>query len=301
MSASQLSDTAPVDSRPPATHPLGAREQQTASTDGRPTVLSVADLRVEAGGTELVRGVSFTVGRGEIVGLVGASGSGKTLTCRAVLGLLAPGCVRTAGEVRLGESDLTALDRRGWDAVRGARVGTVFQDPASYLNPSVTVGRQVTEALRLKAGLDRRATRTRALDLLTSVGLRDPETVYHAYPHELSGGMAQRVLIAIAVSGDPELLVADEPTSSLDALVQAGVLGLLRRLVAERGLALLLVTHDLAVVAELCDRVLVCDAGQIVEQGSAASVVGAPAHPRTRALIDAAAVWHREPAAGGVR
>ncbi|MEY9929851.1 peptide/nickel transport system ATP-binding protein [Catenulispora sp. GP43] len=290
MSASQLSDT----------HPLESGAPPGAAASGR-AALAVTDLRVEAGGTELVRGVSFTVRAGEIVGLVGASGSGKTLTCRAVLGLLAPGCVRTGGEIRLGDTDLTALDRRGWDAVRGTRVGTVFQDPASYLNPSVTVGNQLAEALRLKTGLAREAARARALELFASVGLRHPETVYGSYPHELSGGMAQRVMIAIAVSGDPDLLVADEPTSSLDALVQAGVLGLLRRLTAERGLALLLVTHDLAVVAELCDRVLVCDAGEIVEQGPAASVVAEPAHPGTRALIEAASVWHREPAAGGVR
>lgn len=313
MSASQLSEIDSLESGAPAapTAPAAATSAPATAPTAPATApaapaahrvaLAVTDLRVEAGGAELVRGVSFTVGAGEIVGLVGASGSGKTLTCRAVLGLLAPGCVRTGGEIRLGDTDLTALDRRGWDAVRGSRVGTVFQDPASYLNPSVPVGRQLAEALRLKTGLDREGARARALELFASVGLRHPETVYGAYPHELSGGMAQRVMIAIAVSGDPDLLVADEPTSSLDALVQAGVLGLLRSLATDRGLALLLVTHDLAVVAELCDRVLVCDAGEIVEQGPAASVVADPAHPRTRALIEAASVWHREPAAGGVR
>jgi len=295
MSASQLPDTHPLES----CAPLAAAHVPPAHTSL--PVLTVEGLRVRAGDTDLVRGISFAVGRGQIVGLVGASGSGKTLTCRAVLGLLAPGCVRTDGDIRLGETDLTALDRGGWDAVRGIRVGTVFQDPASYLNPSVTVGRQLAEALRLKAGLDREAAHARALDLFASVGLRNPEVVHRSYPHELSGGMAQRVLIAIAVSGDPELLVADEPTSSLDALVQAGVLKLLRRLTVERGLALLLVTHDLAVVAELCDRVLVCDGGEIVEQGPAASVLADPVHPRTRALIEDASVWHREPAAGGVR
>lgn len=277
MSASQLSDIHPPESRAlvagqtiPPTHSLpAAADAHPGLATGRSVALSVTGLRVEAGGTELVRGVSFTVGAGEIVGLVGASGSGKTLTCRAVLGLLAPGCARTAGGIRLGDTDLTTLDRCGWDGVRGTRVGTVFQDPASYLNPSVTVGRQLAEVLRRKAGLGRRAARARALELFASVELRHPETVYRSYPHELSGGMAQRVLIAIAVSGDPELLVADEPTSSLDVLVQAGVLALLRRLVAERGTALLLVTHDLAVVAELCDRVLVCDAGRIVERGRA--------------------------------
>jgi ABC-type dipeptide/oligopeptide/nickel transport system ATPase component len=270
-----------------------------AGSDPLPPVLTVDDLRVTVGHgrTEAVHGVSFQIGRGQIVGLVGASGSGKTLTCRAILGLNSPGVARSGGRILLGDTGLTALDRRGWDAVRGTRIGTVFQDPASYLNPSVTVGRQLAEALRIKRGLDRRAAREEALALFASVGLRNPETVYRQYPHELSGGMAQRVLIAIAVSGEPELLVADEATSSLDVLVQAGVLRLLRRLAAERGLALLLVTHDLAVVAEVCDRVLVCSDGELVEQGSAAAVIAAPEHAATRALVEAAAVWHPEPVA----
>ncbi len=249
-------------------------------------VLRVEGLRVTVNGgrTEAVHGVSFEVGRGEIVGLVGESGSGKSLTCRAVTGLLAPGCARSAGSVELlgaGGSepvDLTALDRSRWNAVRGPRIGIVFQDPASYLNPSIPVGRQLVEALRAHASLSRTQARERAIELFTSVGLREPEAVFAQYPHELSGGMAQRVLIAIAISGDPDLLIADEATSALDVLVQAEVLDLLRGLVRERGLALLLVTHDLGVVAELCDRVLVFDAGRIVEQGPATQVVAAPAH-----------------------
>lgn len=262
-------------------------------------VLRVQDLRVTVhhGRSEAVHGVSFEVGRGEIVGLVGASGSGKTLTCRAVTGLLAPGCARCAGTVELfgGEGtpsvDLTALDRSGWNAVRGPRIGIVFQDPASYLNPSIPVGRQLVEALRAHAELSRAAARARALELFASVGLREPSAVFAQYPHELSGGMAQRVLIAIAISSDPELLIADEATSALDVLVQAEVLDLLRSLVRERGLALLLVTHDLGVVAELCDRVLVFDAGRVVEQGPAARIVATPRHTRTKRLLDAASVW----------
>ena len=200
-------------------------------------------------------------------------------------GLLAPGCERSAGTVDLlgddggggsgdgsGSVDLAALDRAGWNKVRGPRIGIVFQDPASYLNPSIQVGKQLVEAIRTHSDLSRSAARARAVELFTSVGLREPETVYRQYPHELSGGMAQRVLIAIAISGDPDLLIADEATSALDVLVQAEVLDLLRGLVRDRGLALLLVTHDMAVVAELCDRVLVCDRGRIVEQGPAANV-----------------------------
>ncbi|HEY3867911.1 MAG TPA: ABC transporter ATP-binding protein [Actinocrinis sp.] len=272
-------------------------ENRSRDTAGRPA-LRVDDLRVtvDAGRTEAVHGVSFTVGRGEIVGLVGESGSGKTLTCRAIAGLLAPGCARSAGEVELAGADgtrvdLTALDRRGWDSVRGTRIGVVFQDPASYLNPSITVGKQLAETLRVHLKLGRAEARRRAVELFASVGLRDPGTVYRQYPHELSGGMAQRVLIAVAISGDPDLLVADEATSSLDVLVQAEVLDLLRGLVRERGLALLLVTHDLAVVAELCDRVLVCRRGELVEQGPAAQVIADPQHPHTRELLDAALVW----------
>ena len=262
-------------------------------------VLRVEGLRVTVNGgrTEAVHGVSFEVGRGEIVGLVGESGSGKTLTCRAVTGLLAPGCERSAGTVELlgqGDTpsvDLAMLDRAGWNKIRGTRIGIVFQDPASYLNPSIHVGKQLVEAIRVHSALSRSAARRRAIELFASVGLREPETVYRQYPHELSGGMAQRVLIAIAISGDPDLLIADEATSALDVLVQAEVLDLLRGLVRDRGLALLLVTHDLAVVAELCDRVLVCDRGRIVEQGPATSVVTAPTQPQTRRLLDAARVW----------
>ena len=268
------------------------------SAPARQPVLRVEDLHVTVNGgrTEAVHGVSFEIGRGEIVGLVGESGSGKTLTCRAVTGLLAPGCARSSGGVELiGEDatalELTGLDRKGWNAVRGSRIGVVFQDPASYLNPSIPVGRQLVEALRVHTALSRTQAAARALELFASVGLRDPEAVYRQYPHELSGGMAQRVLIAIAISGDPDLLIADEATSALDVLVQAEVLDLLRGLVRDRGLALLLVTHDLAVVAEVCDRVLVCDHGRVVEQGAAAEVVARPAHPKTRELLQAALVW----------
>jgi len=283
MSLSQLAE-AEVAAAPA---PRPAKSAQEA-------VLQVEDLRVTVNGgrTEAVRGVSFTVHRGETVGLVGESGSGKTLTCRAVLGLLAPGCARTAGRVELvggnaERTDLTGLSRRDWNSVRGTRIGTVFQDPASYLNPSITVGRQLAETLRVNLGLGRAEAHSRAVDLFASVGLRRPETVYHQYPHELSGGMAQRVLIAIAISGDPDLLVADEATSSLDVLVQAEVLELLRRLSEERGLALLLVTHDLAVVTEVCDRVLVCYQGELVEQGPTDEIIARPQHPHTRALLEA--------------
>ncbi|MEZ0070739.1 peptide/nickel transport system ATP-binding protein [Planotetraspora sp. GP83] len=259
-------------------------------------LLSVTDLRVTVGGgVEAVRGVSFDVAPGESVGLVGESGSGKTLTCRAVLGVLAPGCAITGGSVEFGGEDLTAFGRRQWEAVRGVRIGAVFQDPASYLNPSLTVGAQLAEVLRVKAGLPRRAARARAVELLGAMGLHDPARVYGQYPHELSGGMLQRVLIAIAVSCDPDLLVADEATTALDVTVQAEVLELLGRLRRERGLSIVFVSHDLAVVAELCDRIAVFYGGEIVESGPTEEVLSSPCHPYTEALLRVASVgdWGR--------
>lgn len=266
-------------------------------------------LRVESldvavpGGRRAVRSVSFTVADGESVALVGESGSGKSLTCRSVLGVLPRGCRVTGGRIALGpraadgdradagaHTELTAATRRAWDGVRGSRIGAVFQDPASYLNPSLTVGRQLAEQLRVKKGLSRAQAHATAVGMLGSVGLRDPAAVHDRYPHELSGGMLQRVLIAIAVSCTPQLLVADEATTALDVVVQAEILELFRRLRDERGLALLLVTHDLAVVADTCDRVLVMYAGEIVEEGPAEQVLAAPAHPYTEALLRVASV-----------
>jgi len=249
-------------------------------------LLRVRDLRITvAGGAEAVRGVSFDVAPGEAVGLVGESGSGKTLTCRAVLGVLAPGCAVAGGSVEFDGRELTGLSRKEWTALRGTGIAAVFQDPASYLNPSLTVGGQLAEVLRVKRGLGRRAARERALELLTSMELRDPARVYGQYPHELSGGMLQRVLIAVAVSCEPRLLIADEATTALDVTVQAEVLELLNRLRAERGLSVVLVSHDLAVVAETCDRVAVLYHGEIVETGPTAEVLAAPRHPYTRELL----------------
>lgn len=263
-------------------------------------LLRVGGLHVTVGDgrAEAVHDVSFTVHRGEAVGLVGESGSGKTLTCRSILGVLPRGCAVSAGTIELAGTELTGLTRRGWDAVRGRTLGAVFQDPASYLNPSITVGRQLTESLRVAGGLPKARARERAVELLDSVGLRDPATVYHRYPGELSGGMLQRVLIAIAIGGEPDLLVADEATTALDVVIQAEVLDLLAQLRAERGLSLLLVTHDLAVVAETCDRVLVFYAGELVESGPTEQVMRAPAHPYTEALLRVAAPGSAEVLAG---
>ncbi|MFJ6567894.1 ABC transporter ATP-binding protein [Streptomyces sp. NPDC091292] len=283
-----------------------SEQQGSTGAAPPPPVLTVDALDVSIGSAvrsvRAVREVSLRLARGEAVGLVGESGSGKSLTCRSVLGVLPPGCHVTAGNVTLGDTtagagpvELTALTRKEWNTVRGSRVGAVFQDPASYLNPSLTVGRQLAEQLRVARDLSRSAAHTRAVDLFAAVGLREPAEVYHQYPHELSGGMLQRVLIAIAVSCEPELLIADEATTALDVVVQAEILELLRTLRAERGLALLLVTHDLAVVAESCDRVVVMYAGEIVEDGPTADVLADPAHPYTEALLRVASIgdWDR--------
>src|SRR4051794_39387711 len=212
--------------------------------------LQVDRLHVSVGDRLVaVRDVSFEIRRGESVGLVGESGSGKTLTCRSVLGLLPETGQVDRGSIRLGNGDsaveLTLARRGTWDRLRGTRIAAVFQDPASYLNPSLTIGHQVDEVLRVRGGLGRRAARERTHELLLEVGLHDAERVYHCYPFELSGGMLQRVVIAIAISLNPELLIADEATTALDTVVQAEVLELLQRLRRTHHLSLLLVTHDL--------------------------------------------------------
>lgn len=259
-------------------------------------VLEVTDLQVSVGDHLVaVQDVSFAIGRGESVGLVGESGSGKTLTCRAVLGLLPATGEVDHGRIVLGGTDLTGATRRTWNDVRGSRLGAVFQDSASYLNPSLTVGHQLAEQLRVKTGLSRKAAHARAVELFGEVGLHDPASVFHQYPHQLSGGMQQRVLIAIAISCEPELLIADEATTALDVVIQAEILALLRRLRETHGLSLLLVTHDLAVVAETCQRILVMYGGQVVESGTVEEVLARPRHPYTQALMGVATIgtWER--------
>ena len=266
--------------------PRGGR-RELAAPHSPPALLTVEGLTIaDRQGRKLVRDVGFDVPLGGTIGIVGESGSGKSLTCRAVLGLLPAGLEVASGSIRYRNTDLLGLGERGWRKLRGVELSAVFQDPASYLNPSIPVGRQLTEALRSTLGLDKRAASERAFHLLRSVGLADAETVYRQYPFELSGGMAQRVLIAIAVSAGPQLLIADEATTALDATVQAEVLDLLDRLRRAQGLTLILVSHDLAVVSQVCDHVIVMRDGAIVEAGPAARVLGRPDHAYTRSLID---------------
>ncbi len=257
------------------------------STPDDPAVLAVTDLRIhdDLTDTELVHGVTFRLERGRVVGIVGESGSGKSLTCRAVLGILPPPLEVAGGSVTLFGRDAAGLTPKEWTALRGDRIAAVFQDPASYLNPSITVGKQLQEVLRVRGGLRRAEARHRAIELFDAVHLRDPELVHEQYVHELSGGMLQRVLIAIAISLEPEILVADEVTTALDATVQAEILDLLAELTERLGLSLVLVSHDLAVVAQLCDEVLVMRDGHVVEHGATAQILHAPREEYTRLLV----------------
>jgi peptide/nickel transport system ATP-binding protein len=255
-------------------------------------VLGIEDLNITVhdGAATAVRGISLSVHTGEIVGLVGESGSGKTLTCRAALGVLPKGCGIERGTISFERKDVTDLSPRGWQRLHGTGIGAVFQDPSSYLNPSLTVGSQVSEVLRVKQKLARRAARHKTLELFTAVGLHNPELVFHQIPAELSGGMLQRVMIAIAISCEPRLIIADEATTALDVTIQAEIIELLKDLRDQRGLAVLFVSHDLAVIRELCDRVVVFYAGEVVESGAVEEIIERPRHPYTQALLRVASV-----------
>jgi len=251
------------------------------------SVLSLQDVHIrnQLTGQDIVHGVSFELEPGRAVGIVGESGSGKTLTCRAALGILPPNLALSGGAIELAGRDLAGLTPRQWTDLRGATISAVFQDPASYLNPSIRVGPQLAEVIRVKKKASRRAARRRAIELLAAMHLRDPELVYGQYTFELSGGMLQRVLIAAAIAADPRVLIADEATTALDVTVQAEILDLLADLRDDAGLALVLVSHDLAVVAQLCDEVLVLRQGEVLEQGPTAEVLYRPRHEYTRLLI----------------
>ena len=257
-----------------------------------PPALSVRDLRVSvpsgAGRAWAVDGVSFEVRAGERVGLVGESGAGKSLTTLALPGLLPRGVDLGPGSsVMLGEMELVGAPEDDLRQIRGRRLALVLQDSSNALTPARTVGAQLVEVLRLHHGLQLADARSRALGLLADVGLADPERVFAEVPHRLSGGMRQRSCIALGLAGEPEILVVDEPTTALDVTVQARILRLLVRLSDERRLGVLLVSHDLAVVAQTCDRVVVLYAGQVVEEGPVERVLRNPSHPYTRALLEA--------------
>ncbi len=251
-------------------------------------LVTVTGLRitVDGGQREVVHGVDVEIPRGGTVGFVGESGSGKTLICRSLLGLLPPGVAISAGAVRYDGRDLTALTDREWRGVRGTQIAAVFQDPASYLNPSVRVGHQLTEVLRVRMGRRRRDAKRAAIELLDRLGLQRPDVVYGQYTSQLSGGMLQRVLVAIALAGEPDLLIADEATTALDVTIQAEVLDVLAEVQRDTGLTLLVVSHDLAVVAQVCDHVYVLQHGRVVEHGATRDVLAEQREPYTRRLVE---------------
>ena len=249
-------------------------------------LVCIEDLRVAFRGVPALHGIDLTIAPGETLGMVGESGCGKSVTWLAALGLL-PASARVSGRVLLDGQDILGAAPAVLDRVRGGRIATIFQDPASALNPVHRVGTQVAEALGLHAGLHGAEARAEAARLLDQVGIPDARRRLDTYPHEMSGGQNQRVMIAIALAGRPELLVADEPTTALDVTIQAGILDLLRRLQAETGMAMVLISHDLGVVAENCARVCVMYAGRIVEAAATDALFAGPAHPYTAALLAA--------------
>jgi peptide/nickel transport system permease protein len=264
----------------------------TTTTDlaGEGVLVRVEDLVIGYGREDgslltVVEEVSFDVRAGEMLGVVGESGSGKTQTALAMLRLLPEGGVIAKGRVRLGDTDITAATEQDMVRLRGSKIGYIPQEPMSNLDPSARIGSQLAEPIRVKLGVSRSEARRRALDLLEQVKITDPRRVFDSYPHEISGGTAQRVLIAGAVSCDPELIIADEPTTALDVTVQAEVLEILRRLQQSRGLSVMLVTHDFGVVADVCDRVAVMQSGRIVEQNDVATIFADPRHEYTKMLL----------------
>ena len=261
-----------------------------SGTTGEP-LLSVRGLRVEfpgsrhASAARVLRDVDLDVNAGETVAVVGESGSGKSMTALSILGLVPPPGLVVAGSIRFGSRDLLQLKERQLRDLRGNRIAMIFQEPMTSLNPVLTIGRQVAEPIRIHRGVSWKEATERAAELLRQVAIPDAEQRLDSYPHEFSGGMRQRVMIAMALSCDPDLILADEPTTALDVTVQAQILELLQRLTHERGTSLLLITHDLGVVARYADRVAVMYAGNVVESAPAASLYERPQHPYTQGLL----------------
>jgi len=255
-------------------------------------LLQVEDLRVQIasrrGIVRAVDGVSLDVAAGEAVGLVGESGSGKSMSLRAILGVLPPEAAVTSGQVMLDGVDLLQLPKAQLNKIRGTKISMIFQEPMSALNPVMRVGHQIAEGPQVHLGMNRAQSAERAIELMRRVGIPDPERRFRSYPHEFSGGMRQRVMIAIALACEPELILCDEPTTALDVTIQDQILRLLARLCRESGTSLVFVTHDLPVVAQVCQRIAVMYAGQIVERGSVQEVLSKPCHPYTLGLVRSA-------------
>ncbi|MBC2887203.1 ABC transporter ATP-binding protein [Ochrobactrum sp. CM-21-5] len=248
-------------------------------------LVEISNLKVAFDGTAVLHGIDLTIERGEAVGLVGESGCGKSVTWLAALGLL-PKKASVSGSVHLEGEELVAAPRAKLEKVRGGRIAMIFQDPSSSLNPVIRVGRQIEEAVRLHCGLKGSAARAEVLRLMELVGIPDAARRIDNYPHEFSGGQNQRLMIAMALAGNPDILIADEPTTALDATIQAQILDLLATLRAETGMAVVFISHDLGAVSQICERVCVMYAGRIVEQAPTETLFAAPRHPYTRGLFD---------------
>jgi oligopeptide/dipeptide ABC transporter ATP-binding protein len=250
-------------------------------------MLQVRQLTTTLGarGPEILSGVDLALGSGEVLGVVGESGSGKSMLALSIMGLLPQPIMVRSGQVHLQGQDLLALPPRQMRALRGKDVAMIFQEPMTSLNPVMRVGQQIGEVLRWHLSLQGDAARAEGIALLRRVEMPDPQRQIDAYPHELSGGMRQRVMIAMALAGRPRLLIADEPTTALDVTIQSQILNLLRKLQQDSGMSVLLITHDLGVIAEMCDRVAVMYAGRVVEQGAVLDIFDRPTHPYTRGLL----------------
>lgn len=254
------------------------------------TILEIKDLRThfftDHGEIPAVDGVNLRVGKGEVLGVVGESGSGKSVTSLSVMRLVPqpPGKI-VSGSIRFKGEDLAAASEKRMRHLRGNRIAMIFQEPMTSLNPVYKIGGQITETLRLHRGMGGREARKHAIDILRRVGIPRPESIIDDYPHQLSGGMRQRVMIGMAMSCEPELLIADEPTTALDVTIQAQILDLMRKLNEQSGTSIMMITHDLGIVAEMCDRVAVMYAGKIVEEGPVRSIFRNPQHPYTKGLL----------------
>jgi len=252
-------------------------------------LLEVKDLRVsfftDAGEIKAVNGVSFELDRGRVLGIVGESGSGKSVTAYSVMQILAPTGKIVSGSVRFDGKELVGAGERVMKNIRGNRISIIFQDPMTSLNPTYTIGHQLTEAITLHTSRNRSEARERAAEMLRLVNINEPERRMRQYPHEFSGGMRQRIVIAMALACEPDILIADEPTTALDVTIQAQILELLKKLGKELGMAVIMITHDLGVVAQMCDEVIVMYAGRVCERGTVDEIFYAPRHEYTKGLL----------------
>lgn len=255
----------------------------------REKVIQVKNLhvsfRTNEGLVKAVRGIDFDLYKGETLAIVGESGSGKSVSTRAIMGILAKNGFIEKGEIWYEGKDLTKFTEKDFQKIRGNKIAMIFQDPLSSLNPIMKVGKQISETLIIKCGMNKQEAKNRAIELMSEVGIPEPEKRYYQYPFQFSGGMRQRIVIAIALAGDPEILICDEPTTALDVTIQAQILELIKRLKNERNLSVIFITHDLGVVANIADRVAVMYAGKIVEYGKAEEIFYNPKHPYTWALL----------------